>query len=47
MKKAGGGDKVKEEAILGQDLRKRTEELESCLVWRYSEADLLDGKKME
>lgn len=47
MKKAGGGDKVKEEAILGQDLGKWTEELERCLVWRYSEADLLDGKKME
>lgn len=41
-------DKGKEEAILGQDVTKRlTKEQDSCLVWRYGEADFLDGKKME
>lgn len=42
------GDKGKEEAILGQDVKKKlTEEQDSCLVWSYGEADFLDGKTTE
>lgn len=42
------GDKGKEEAITGQDVKKQLpEEQDSCLAWRYGEAHFLDGKKMK
>lgn len=40
-------DEGKEEAILGQDVKKQlSEEQDSCLVWRQGEADFPDEKKM-
>ena len=34
------GDKGREDALLGQDVKKLlTEEQDSCLLWRYGEAD--------
>lgn len=42
------GAKGKEEAIMGQDVKKQPpEEQDSCLAWRYGEARFLDGKRIK